>query len=472
MGAFTNLIEQLPGIITRRVDRALWDWMWAISQLADNISGGTQAQTRYVDKGGNDATGDGSFDNPFLTIQAAITSITDATATKQYTIHVGPGIYATAFALQPWIFIEGENREATVLANPSANWIGAGFAAAGTQTAGISNVTLGANFLVDFAAVASPGAGTFILTQINYAATAISATGNNSTNLFSMADVFNTSLAFPATACAFANLAVSLAHWVARAVPLTLSNAAAYAVTMVLSDVAITNTIAISCASTVNTLSVLTYNGALAGTASDASFVLTGDGVTVRGLDIVRTAALADANQTIDFNTFTAGAVKAINAGENLFTIAPTAERTLTINTPSARGTRLRIKNTTQFACPLTFVGTSTGGLSYIPAFGYFEAFYATNWNVFNDVQSGKVTLTNGVSALIPADITAQSAIVATLNDINGSATTGPVWVAKPADRVVGTRAGGGGFKITGTTNAGATNAADNGIYDYVVTRP
>jgi hypothetical protein len=474
MGATLQLIEMLGDTVRRRVDSTMYEWMRQISTLVDSIVGigNQQAQVRFVTKGGNDATGDGTFDNPFLTIQAAITSITDASATKQYVVMVAPGIYTNAFLLQPWIFIEGENREAVVLSPPPANWIGAGFAAAGSQISGVNNCTFGTDFLCDFAAVASPGAGQFFLTNISYAATAISATGNNVLNLFQVAGLFNSSTAFPAAACTFSNIPSSISSWVARAVPLALSNTAAYAVTMILSDVAVTNTVAVSCASTVNTLSVLCYNGAITGTAVGTGFTITGDGCTVRGIDLVRELALADANNTLDFNSFTVGAIKLINGGDNLNIITPSADRTLTINTPNARGTRLRIKNLSAFYVSLTFVGTATGGSSYIPPFGYFDAFYATNWNIQNEVQNGVVTLTNGVTAaLIPADITAASSIVATLKDINGGV-LGATITAKATDRVMGTRAGGGGFKLTSTTAAGVTVATDQGIYDWIVSRP
>ncbi|CAH6419709.1 Collagen [uncultured virus] len=55
----------------------------------------------YVNKGGNDATADGSECFPFLTVTAAMASITDAIApfpdpnniTKRYAINIGPGEY-------------------------------------------------------------------------------------------------------------------------------------------------------------------------------------------------------------------------------------------------------------------------------------------------------------------------------------------------------------------------------------------
>jgi len=83
-------------------------------------------------------------------------------------------------------------------------------------------------------------------------------------------------------------------------------------------------------------------------------------------------------------------------------------------------------------------------------------------------VQGGSNALTNGVSAaLIPADVTANSRITCDLKTFNGAA---GIPSALAADRVVGTRAGGGGFKITSYALAtGAPVATDQGTYDWSV---
>src|SRR4029077_12169647 len=129
MGAMLQLIEMLGDTVRPRVDSTMYEWMRQISLIADNISGGTQAQVRYVNKGGSDATGDGSFDNPFLTIQAAITSIPDASITKPYGVIVAPGIYSETFAIPPYVYVHGEDQYACILNPVTANWITAGFAA-------------------------------------------------------------------------------------------------------------------------------------------------------------------------------------------------------------------------------------------------------------------------------------------------------------------------------------------------------
>jgi hypothetical protein len=53
----------------------------------------TATQTVYVNKAGNDVTADGSECDPFLTVTAAMASITDASPTKRYAISIGPGTY-------------------------------------------------------------------------------------------------------------------------------------------------------------------------------------------------------------------------------------------------------------------------------------------------------------------------------------------------------------------------------------------
>jgi hypothetical protein len=91
--------------------------------------GPTSTQIVYVNKGGNDGTGDGSFSQPFLTIQAAMTAITDATLTKRYVLDLGPGTYSDPFALKPWFAIVGHSNLPTRISGVitfSADWTPAG----------------------------------------------------------------------------------------------------------------------------------------------------------------------------------------------------------------------------------------------------------------------------------------------------------------------------------------------------------
>ena len=67
------------------------------------------------------------------------------------------------------------------------------------------------------------------------------------------------------------------------------------------------------------------------------------------------------------------------------------------------------------------------------------------------------------ISAAIAADIDLNSTITATLRTFN---TATGIISAQGADRVNGTRAGGGQFKLTSVTAAGATTVTDQSTYD------
>lgn len=68
---------------------------------------GSASQVVYVNKGGNDVSGDGSIMKPYSSIQRALSSITDASPVKQYSISLGPGLYANSFAFKPYVGIVG-----------------------------------------------------------------------------------------------------------------------------------------------------------------------------------------------------------------------------------------------------------------------------------------------------------------------------------------------------------------------------
>lgn len=467
MGLFENMTETLGTIVTRRVDSSVYNWMREVSKVLDGDEGGGSFATRYVDKNGDDTLGDGSQGNPFLTIQRAITSITDASSAKIYRIIVGAGDFSSVFALQPWMFIVGGGRKVTRLSPVQANWIGTGFSAAGSQEAGIVQCNLGTAFAVDFSAVgiASPGAGIFHLYGIDLEST-IAITGNNSTNQFLAQDVFQTAAA--GVTHTFTNLGGSLDACFFKFDSVTFSNTAAYAVAWNNGGVGFTGALTLSCASTTNTLTVRFLSGTTGANAT-ANIVLTGDGVRLRGLGLVKSTGLANANATLDFNTFTAGGVKLVDGGANFVQQgAATADRTITVNTPGIAGTRLTINNQTAFFLPLTFVAASSGGLSYIPPFGSMSAIFdGTTWNQQERVQSGVTTLTNGVSPAILADVTANSRIVVTWKTSNGAA---GVPIVTAANRTNGTRAGGGQFVVNSVALAtGAVVATDQGTYDWHV---
>jgi hypothetical protein len=63
------------------------------------------SQIVFVNKGGNDVTGDGTAAQPFLTIGAAMDFIVDADKPKRYAILVGPGQYDDPIVVKPWIWV-------------------------------------------------------------------------------------------------------------------------------------------------------------------------------------------------------------------------------------------------------------------------------------------------------------------------------------------------------------------------------
>lgn len=436
------------------------------------LAGAAEPNIKYVSKGGSDAAGTtGSFFKPFLTIQAAITAIGSAsTSTQPYAIAVAPGTYTDAFALQPWQFIVGAGRNLTVLSNPAANWIGTGFAAAGSQDAGIVECKLGTSIVVNFAdaAILSPGAGRFFLYDSLFDSTVSTITGNNNANRLELQNLHQIGETAALTHT-WANVFVNASDIFVRANNVTHSNNAAYAVVSRIADLKTAGNFTVSCASTANSLNVVGTGIATSGGQSTVSVTLTGDGAVLSCPTLTYGDNPPDADVNYSFGT-TAGARKLVGGGDNMITLANwSSAHTLTVTGNTTNGTRIRIKNATGFAQTLVFTGTvSIENPSYIPAGDLYEVIMIQGgYQANNAIQSGSVALTAGVSALIPADISAASTITAMQKTRSGVCGT---IVAKSADRVIGTRAGGGGFKLTSVDNTtGATVITDIGTYDWHV---
>lgn len=79
----------------------------AIDLQSSQITNIPPQQIRIVAKNGNDSTGNGSWEKPYLTIKAAIASISDAAVTKNYVVWVMPGRYveATGFVFKQNIHV-------------------------------------------------------------------------------------------------------------------------------------------------------------------------------------------------------------------------------------------------------------------------------------------------------------------------------------------------------------------------------
>lgn len=469
MGILRNLLDGWANMVSPSQFEA---WADAISDTVDSfVAGGSTAQVRYVSKGGNDATGNGSFTSPYLTIQAAITSITDESATKQYLVYVGPGIFTTPFVMVPWVFIEGESHDATIISPVQANWIGADFAGAAAMTTGIEHCTIGAPLAVNFAAVGSTGAGVFRMFDVSIDGTAVmSFTGATIANICELKDVSRVG-AVGAITHTFANIQAWLADCFILSDNMVLTSNLTAILTMRISNVnGGLGTWTVNATGATALFQVLFLGTSIFN--PEGGLVITGEFCSVRGgASLARSIVGPDANTTFDYNGTVAGVTKLVGGGFNLIHCVPTANRTYTFNNPSQQGTRVRIKN----ASPTFFIDVvfppasiTTGSPTYIAPGGYLDLFVG---QAFTDIQpvtqAGTIQLVAGISPAIPADITANSRITATPKVFAGAA---GVAAALQVDRVVGTRVGGGLFLVKSIALAtGAVVVTDGGTYDWEV---
>ena len=437
----------------------------------------TQAQTRYVSKGGSDVAGDGSLAAPFATVEAANVSIADASAAKPYAVNVGPGIFTEVFTCRPFVSIVGTDKLATVLSPVQGQWLHAAFAGAAVIYGCISDCTIGTNFTANFAAVGNTGAAEFYLEDCCLATSVtINVTGNgvSAGNRFHMQnceDLLNPSLVAAVTHT-FADLSVILSYWYTSGNNLVISNASNTTFTlsrltgMCLSGTFnVTNTGASTCGVLCSTTTQIN--------AQFTTIVGTGARLTGHVLELSLTAP--DADTTFDFSTGTAAAVKLVSGGFNYMLANPTANRTFTWNNPALDGTRVRIKNisTNYIAMSGSNIGIVNGPCTtYLGPFDTLDMWFksGTGWMITNLTQQFTVPLVNGVSAFVPCDLSVPNAIVATLRTWNGAA---GVPAALSADRIGGFRASTGGFKISSINPAtGAVVATDQGTYDVIVRKP
>jgi hypothetical protein len=98
---------------------------------------------RYVSKNGNDVTGNGSVNKPYLTITAAQNSIIDASPTKRYGIIVSAGTYTESgvFALKANVFIVGTSRD-SVRIGATSFALASDFSGSADNRSGISQATI------------------------------------------------------------------------------------------------------------------------------------------------------------------------------------------------------------------------------------------------------------------------------------------------------------------------------------------
>jgi len=102
----------------------------------------TIAQSKYVTASGSDVTGDGSLAKPYATVSAALTSISDASPTKRYAIHVAPGNYteSSGLALKANVFVIGA--DSRLVRITGAVSMHSSFSGSGDHRSGFAKVTL------------------------------------------------------------------------------------------------------------------------------------------------------------------------------------------------------------------------------------------------------------------------------------------------------------------------------------------
>jgi len=441
---------------------------------------GLGTQGVYVSKQGSDTSGDGSFFRPFLTIQRALTSITDASSSKPYVVYVGPGTFTEPFGLTPWVTVSGAGRFATTLAPVQANWIAAAFAAAGVQKAALEHFTLGASLVADFAAISAAGTTSLLLQDVfvdGATSPAMTFTGASANSRVFLQNI-EASLTFVSTFFIFNNInSVANAIFVNGAY---VYNGNDLYLTQHHLSGSIGNgpTVTSTATTAANRLFLTVGQDCLI--ASSPS--ITGIFASLQGPMRIRRVgpdAAAEFSFAGSVVAPSVGSIPLIMGGDNLIFANNSADRVYSIGRPTFNGTRIRVKNQSPFNIDFTFLGAAgtTGDASYIGPFGYIEMWLSDGtWMVDNPVQTGTTQLAAGLSPFIPADIFTVGAgvgpgnIQATLATFSGA--QGNI-VAKVSDRVVGTRAGGGGFRLTSIDPlTGATVATDTGVYDWMAKRP
>jgi hypothetical protein len=482
-GPLRNLEE---GWANQIVPHDFLAWADAISDEVDTLAAGggltPPAQTRFVAVNGNDVTGTGSQAAPFLTIAKAMTSITDATSAKPYLVSVGPGVFPTAFTLKPGTYVRGAGSGSSVYNQtplqgatkvaPAANILSALFAGAGDNDCGLTSCALLNALVADFAAVGSTGQGS-ITVQDALTESALSfvgsASGLNSVNL---TNIITNSLAV----VSMTNIGESVIRGLIDdggnvSAPITFVQSAPiqgfhFVTGCFKSFLTVTWTSALIS----NFIAVI-----LADQLCTNNPTITGAGAIVTGGSLSLSLTMPDANSRLSFGTTALATMIGINVGINFIACTPTAARTLTIDRPlsSTRITNFVIRN--KGTAPIDLIipaGTiAPGSPSYCPPTSEVQIYFnfpTNTWNIIPIVQAGAIALVAGVSPFIPADVTANTIILATLRTISGAFGT-----PKSTGRVIGSRAGGGGFTISSFLPAtGAIVATDASTYDWGTQEP
>lgn len=123
-------------------------------------------ETRYVAKNGSDLTGTGASNKPFLTITAALNSITDASPTKRYVIQVAAGAYTEASVeLKANVFIIGTSRDSVRITGAVS--MAADFTGGADNRSGFSQCTIVSNADFNWNTVTS-SAGKLYFNEVSF----------------------------------------------------------------------------------------------------------------------------------------------------------------------------------------------------------------------------------------------------------------------------------------------------------------
>jgi len=123
----------------------------------------------YVDKSGDDTLGICNIIQPCLTIQKALSLVTDSSSINRYAINVGPGIFDEVgnILLLPWTWIIGTQRTLTTITS-STNITGLSTQfSIGNFRAGLKDVTIGGSTNVYFDLQTIGGVGSTIVEMRN-----------------------------------------------------------------------------------------------------------------------------------------------------------------------------------------------------------------------------------------------------------------------------------------------------------------
>lgn len=125
----------------------------------------------YVEKGGDDATADGSLALPFATIMGALNSISDASVTKRYVVKVAPGAYSeTDLKLKAGVFIVGESRDSVRITSSSTITLDSSFSGSGDHRSGFQQCIVTSACDFDWSTVTS-AAGKLYFNEVSFSST-------------------------------------------------------------------------------------------------------------------------------------------------------------------------------------------------------------------------------------------------------------------------------------------------------------